>query len=101
MLSPLPWKVPLKAKCERRSGVRICYQLLILTSLLTSSLRLFLTSYAWLLIMFSLAKLSHDAVASARSLKSLKSAFQALVLFNDYLCHLLVSPPDVLKLLQS
>ncbi len=71
--------------------------LLILACFLTGSLRLLLASYAWLLVMLSLAKLCHDAIASARSLKSLKSAFQALVFLNDNLCHLLVSPPDVVE----
>ena len=38
--------------------------------------------------MLSLTQLSHDAVASARSLKSLKSTLQALVFSYYYLCHI-------------
>ncbi len=70
--------------------------LLILTSFLTGSLRLLFTSYARLLVVLSLTQLSHDAVASARSLKSLKSTLQALVFSYYYLCHILVSPPFVM-----
>ncbi len=70
--------------------------LLILTSFLARSFRLLFTSYAWLLVMFSLTQLCHNAIASARSLKSLKSAFQALVLSYYNLCHILVSPPVVM-----
>ena len=50
--------------------------------------------------MLSLTQLSHDAVASARSLKSLKSTLQALVFSYYYLCHILVSPPFVMGLLR-
>ena len=46
--------------------------------------------------MLSLTQLSHDAIASARSLKSLKSTLQALVFSYYYLCHILVSPPVVM-----
>ena len=72
------------------------FLLLILTSFLTGSLRLLFTSYAWLLVVLSLTQLSHNAVASARSLKSLKSTLQALVFSYYYLCHILVSPPVVM-----
>ena len=84
-----------RKKCEpiERSA---SFCLLVLASFLASSLRLLFTSYAWLLVVLSLAKLGHDAVASARSLKSLKSTLQALVFSYYYLCHILVSPPFVM-----
>ncbi len=46
--------------------------------------------------MLSLTQLCHDAIASARSLKSLKSTLQAFVFSYNYLCHILVSPPVVM-----
>ena len=45
--------------------------------------------------MLPLAEFCHDAIASTRSLKSLKSALKAFVFSYDYLCHIVFSPPDV------
>ena len=54
---------------------------------LASRFRLFLTLYAGLLVMFSLAKLGKDAGASSCTLKATKSAVQGLAFLNSDFCH--------------
>ena len=60
-------------------------KLLILA--LTSSLGLLLALYRGLLVVFSLANLSDNAVLCAGSLEALERRIQRLVFTNTYFCH--------------
>ena len=66
------------------------YDLSILA--LTSSFRLLLTLYRRLFVMLSLTNFSDNAVLRTRSLKTLQSGVQRLVLTNANFCHLHFPP---------
>ena len=66
---------------------------------LASRFRLFLASYARLLIMLSFANLLLNSSLCAVSFETTQSAVQRLVFFNDYIRH--VSHPTSLQLWNS
>ena len=65
----------------------------------TSSFRLFLTSYAWFLIMLSLTNFLLDSCFCTVSLETTQCAIQWFVFFNDYIWHSITpNLPPVVRL---